>query len=142
MNVLVMSLVHTGRPRPIGAPGGGVPCCLFCDRPDTENCTGFPTGACKGRGRFAIFQDSAQCHKPGALEKLPKRTGGKIGICCFPSPPPHAPEPNPAWARWKPSGRRRGAARTKARRGMQESINAMPRGKEIPVVKTFDCLAR
>ena len=127
------------RLRSIGALGDGAPCCRSCDRPSTEDCTGFLKGAYKEYGRLVIFLDNASYHKPGAPKRSIKRAGGKIRIYCF---PPHAPEPSPAGVRWKSLGKAAGNRPYGGAEGMQESISAMLLGKEIPIVKTFDYLAR
>ena len=127
------------RLRSIGAPGGGAPCCRFHGRPGTEDCTGFLKGVCKEYGRLAIFPDSAPRHRPGAPKRSIKRMDGKIRICCF---QPHAPEPSPAGAQRKPLGKAAGNRPYGGAAEVQESTNAMLPGKEIPIVKTFDSLAR
>ena len=127
------------RLRPIGAPGGGAPYCRSCGRPGTEDCAGFLTGACNGYGRFVTFPDSAPCHRPGALKRLLKKTGGKVRTCCF---PPHAPEPGPAGVQWKPLGKAAGNRPYGGAEKMRESVSAVPRGEETPIVKTLDYLAR
>ena len=127
------------RLRSIGAPGSGTPCCRSCDRPGTEDCTGFLKKLYGEYGRFVTFPDSAPCHRPGAFKRLIKRMDGKIRIYHF---PPHAPEPSPAGVRWKPLGKAAGNRPYGGAEEMQESINAMLLGKEIPIVKIFDYLAR
>ena len=99
---------------PIGALRDGAPYCRFCGKPSTEDCTGFLTGACRVQQARDIPGQRPVPQAKGA-EKVPQkdgRWGGGIKTCCF---PPHAPEPNPAGAQWKPSERRRGTACTGAR---------------------------
>ena len=127
------------RLRSIGALGDGAPCCRSCDRPGTEDCTGFLKKLYGEYGRFVIFPDSAPRHRPGAPKRFIKRMGGKIRACCL---PPHAPEPSPAGAQRRSLGKAVGNRPYEGAGEMQESTNAMLLGKEIPIVKTFDHLAR
>ena len=90
-------------------------------------------------GKFAIFPDNAPCHRPGALKRFIKKMDGKIRMCYF---PPYTPEPSPAGVQWKPLGKAAGNRLYGGVEEMRESINAMLRGKEIPIVKTFYYLAR
>ena len=127
------------RLRSIGAPGGDTPCCRFYDRPGTEDCTGFLTRVYKEYGGFVTFLDNAPCHRSGALKRFIKRTDGKIRMCYF---PPHAPEPSPAEMQRRSLRKATGNRPYEGAAEMQESITAMLRGKEIPVVKTYNYLAR
>ncbi len=86
-----------------------------------------------------IFPGNAPCHKPGALQGFLGGMNGEIRIYHF---SPHAPEPDPAGAQWGSFRRATGNRPHEGTKEMQEPVNAMLREGEIPVVKTYNCLAR
>jgi len=121
-----------------GAPGSGTTYCKSYDKAGTEGATGFLTGACEECGRFVIFLDNASCHKSGAPQKLHEDVGGEIRAYCF---PPYTPELSPAGAQWKSFRKAAGNRLYKCAGEVKQSMRAMP-GKEIPIVKACDYLAR
>ena len=112
----------------IGAPGDGVPCGAFHKKANSGAYCDFPGRLRRKFGRVLPLPDNAPCHKPGTVREYLKKTNGDIQMRHF---PPHAPEPSPA-----------GNRPYEGAEGAQESISAMLLGKEIPIVKTFDYLAR
>ena len=89
-------------------------------------------------GKFVILLDNASYHKSGALKEFLKGMDEKIKVYYFPS---YTPELNPAEGQWKSFRKGTGNRLYESVEDMQESINAMLREKEIPIVKTYDYLA-
>ena len=117
----------------IGAPGDGTPYCWFYGRAGTGNFIGFPRHLYEEMYcRLVIFPGNAPCHKPGALQGFLDGMSGEIRICHF---PPHAPDP--AEGRWRPFRRAAGNRPHGGAGVMQGSINAVLRGKGVPIVKTY-----
>ena len=85
-----------------------------------------------------IFLDNASCHKSRALQKFLESMGGEIRAYYF---PPYTPELNPIEVQWKSFKKATGNRLYECAEEMKRSIRAML-GKEIPIVKTYDYLAR
>ena len=128
-----------GRLHSVGAPGNGTLYCGFYDRPDTGNYADFLTKAYGGYGKFAIFPDNVSYHKSrrwggGFTERL----GGGSGHATF----RRAPELNLVGVQWVSFGKAAGNRLHEGAEETRESVNAMLREEEVPVVKTYNCLAR
>ena len=122
----------------IGALGNGTFHCRFYDTVNTGNFIDFLISTYLEYGKFVIFLDNAAYHKSKKLKRFLKAMNDEIIVYYF---PPYTPELNPVEVEWKSFRKATGNRLYESVKEMQKSIRAML-GEEIPVVKTFDYLAR
>ena len=117
---------------PIGAPGGGVPCCAFHWKASSGGCRGFPGRLRRKFGRVPPLPDSAPCHKPGTAREYPEKADGGIQMR---HSQPHAPGPSPAGGRWRLVKKAAANAPCRDAGDMAGAIRAMMMSGEIAMAK-------